>query len=442
MGLSQEKLAELLDVHVATVRRWESGVTEPQPWHRPKLAAALEVSNERLAVLLAEPPHAKSLPASEVLDAVSSTLDGSQHQADDPTTRYWIELNKHQLDALLRLGPGTALRQSASLPSGQPPSPTLMNPLGRGELMHHDKIHPELLAQYETLTDAYRQLDYQAGSGAVYAETVAQLGRMLAMADSVPSPLYQRFARALADTAQLAAWLAIDHQDYGSARHYTALALSSAQEGEDPTMHAYVLGIMSYMHLHAERGPDAIRLLEGALRVAENPRLGVDPAVRSWLCEAMGEAQALAGHRAAGAAFLARAERIFDGVMQAKVPTWLGFFNSPEHVTRLKGRCLVKLGDGPAAVAALDEAISVLPAHYVRERSGTLIDLAAAHLMPTAHSESAADPDAAAHTALDAWQLAVQTGSGRNQRRMQALLSQFTPYRHLPATQELAGALG
>jgi hypothetical protein len=45
--------------------------------------------------------------------------------------------------------------------------------------------------------------------------------------------LYQRFALALGDTAQLAAWLAIDHQDYSAARHYSSLALSSAQEGED-----------------------------------------------------------------------------------------------------------------------------------------------------------------------------------------------------------------
>ena len=54
---------------------------------------------------------------------------------------------------------------------------------GTGGVMRRGTIHPELLHQYETLTNTYRQLDYQVGSGAVYAETVAQLKRMLALAE-------------------------------------------------------------------------------------------------------------------------------------------------------------------------------------------------------------------------------------------------------------------
>lgn len=300
-------------------------------------------------------------------------------------------------------------------------------------------VDSELLIHCQTLTDTYRQLDYQAGSRAVYSDVVTQLSHMLALADSVPSALYQPFVRALGDTSQLAAWLAIDHQNYAAARHYTALALSSAQEGEDPTLNAYTLGLMSYIHLHAERGHDAVRLLAGALRLAENPRLGVDPAVHSWLCEAMGEAQALAGDRAAGATFLHRAEQLYDRVGRSQVPPWLGFFNSSVHVTRLKGRCLVKLGEASNAVVTLEAAITQLPTHYVRERSGTLIDLAAAYLL---RKKAIVDPDAAATAALEAWDLALTTGSGRNQRRIRKLLPQFAHYRHRPAVQRLQAALG
>src|SRR5262249_10789149 len=116
-------------------------------------------------------------------------------------------------------------------------------------------MRAELLAQYEALTDSYRQIDYQAGAGAVYADTVAHLNRLLAAADQVPSTLYQRYSALLGDTAQLAAWLAIDGQDYVTARHFCSIALSNAAESEDPTLHAYVLGVMSYIHLHAKRGP-------------------------------------------------------------------------------------------------------------------------------------------------------------------------------------------
>src|SRR5215469_5138491 len=52
LGLTQESLAELLDVERSTVIRWERGETEPLPWMRPKLATALRVSADRLEELL------------------------------------------------------------------------------------------------------------------------------------------------------------------------------------------------------------------------------------------------------------------------------------------------------------------------------------------------------------------------------------------------------
>ncbi|GAB1693388.1 helix-turn-helix domain-containing protein [Krasilnikovia sp. M28-CT-15] len=56
IGLSQERLAEAVGVDRSTVVRWERAETEPQPWHRPKLATALRISVEELAELLAPPP--------------------------------------------------------------------------------------------------------------------------------------------------------------------------------------------------------------------------------------------------------------------------------------------------------------------------------------------------------------------------------------------------
>ncbi|MFF1818289.1 helix-turn-helix transcriptional regulator [Kribbella sp. NPDC058245] len=52
LGLSQERLAEILGVDRSTIGRWEAGDTEPQPWLRPKMAAALGLSNSDLQVLL------------------------------------------------------------------------------------------------------------------------------------------------------------------------------------------------------------------------------------------------------------------------------------------------------------------------------------------------------------------------------------------------------
>lgn len=44
--LTQQQLADLLEVHRQTVIRWEAGETEPRSWQRPKLAAVLSVKPE------------------------------------------------------------------------------------------------------------------------------------------------------------------------------------------------------------------------------------------------------------------------------------------------------------------------------------------------------------------------------------------------------------
>jgi tetratricopeptide (TPR) repeat protein len=157
--------------------------------------------------------------------------------------------------------------------------------------------------------------------------------------------------------------------------------------------------------------------------------------VSSWLYEALGEAYAITGERARGAKALLQAETLFDTV--TTVPAWLGFFDSAAHLTRLKGRCLTRLGDGRHATAALSQALTMLPAHYVREQSGTLIDLAAAYLLP-----GVLDPAAAAHAASQAHDLAVLTKSARNLKRVRTLMPTFHRYRTIPEVRTLITAVG
>ncbi|WP_285505126.1 helix-turn-helix transcriptional regulator [Actinokineospora sp. NBRC 105648] len=296
-----------------------------------------------------------------------------------------------------------------------------------------------LLANYEHLTDNYRQIDYQAGSQAIYADTVTHLRRLMAASDQVPSSLYARYVGLLGDTAQLATWLAIDRQDYTAARHLCSIALSSSVENEDLAMHSYVLGVMSYVHLHAKRGNEALRLLDSGLRIANTPRFGVSHAIRSWLYQASAEAYAFAGDMEAGAKALATAERLFDTVRVDDIPAWLGFYNTQDHANRLRGRGLLRLSDGRAAIATLENACESLPEHFVRERSGAMIDLSAAHLLSAGNAKP--EPEAAAVTAQEAWRLAVMTRSKRNQYRVIELLPSFNPYAHLNAVQYLTSMI-
>jgi tetratricopeptide (TPR) repeat protein/transcriptional regulator with XRE-family HTH domain len=53
LGLTQEQLAERLNVERTTVARWERGQVQPRPWLWPKLAKTLQVSPDRIEQLLA-----------------------------------------------------------------------------------------------------------------------------------------------------------------------------------------------------------------------------------------------------------------------------------------------------------------------------------------------------------------------------------------------------
>ncbi|MFC0005599.1 helix-turn-helix transcriptional regulator [Micromonospora siamensis] len=54
LGYSQERLAQLLGVERSTVVRWENAETDPQPWHRARIAAALEVTLEQFDDMLVD----------------------------------------------------------------------------------------------------------------------------------------------------------------------------------------------------------------------------------------------------------------------------------------------------------------------------------------------------------------------------------------------------
>ncbi|WP_352231653.1 helix-turn-helix transcriptional regulator [Actinokineospora sp. NBRC 105648] len=55
LGLSQEALAERLNVDATTVGRWESGIQTPQPWLRPRIAKQLHIDTEQLEQFLTDP---------------------------------------------------------------------------------------------------------------------------------------------------------------------------------------------------------------------------------------------------------------------------------------------------------------------------------------------------------------------------------------------------
>ncbi|MFY1652831.1 hypothetical protein ACN27J_18310 [Solwaraspora sp. WMMB762] len=290
------------------------------------------------------------------------------------------------------------------------------------------KVTEAVIEDFEVLTDTYRHLDYREGSHRVSSEVTTHLRTMLEVSNrTTTSAAHRRLLRAAGDAAQLAGWLAIDAQKYNQAEGYCRLAASLAEKSNDRALRAYSLGVISYTHLHAGDGKAALSVLDTAQGLAGH---GAPAAVRSWLCEALGEAYGFLGQPRPGLASLAQAERVFDGVSTESAPAWLGFYNADCHAARLKGRCLTRLREPREATRALYEALTLLPPTFVRERSGTLIDLAVAYVQ-MGQIEQACDAASQADT------LARRTGSERNRRRLRELLVGLMPWTDIDYVQRL-----
>jgi transcriptional regulator with XRE-family HTH domain len=113
MGFSQEQLAERLDIDRSTIGRWESGETVPQPWIRPRLARALQVSLDELDKLFDE----GGLPDSEVEQRLDFAF---QHpDSTDLVTVAHLRHQVGQLDERYVREPSTALLAHAGQYLGQ-----------------------------------------------------------------------------------------------------------------------------------------------------------------------------------------------------------------------------------------------------------------------------------------------------------------------------------
>jgi tetratricopeptide (TPR) repeat protein len=290
------------------------------------------------------------------------------------------------------------------------------------------RVTEQVVADFERRTDTYRQVDYRQGSWRISGDVAVHVRRMLEASNrTTTSRTHRRLLLAAGDAAQLAGWLAIDAQRYDEARHYCRMAVSLAEKANDRALHAYCLGVVSYIHLHAGDGREALGVLGTARVIAGR---GAPAAVVSWLAEATGEAHGLLDERRRGLTALAEAERTFDGVTPGNTPVWLSFFNADCHAARLKGRCLTRLRRPEDATSALYESLTLLPGSFVGERSGTLIDLAAAYVQMRQVEQACA-------MAAEADALARRTGSGRNRRRLRHLLVDLLPWAEMEVVQRL-----
>ncbi|MCP3771010.1 helix-turn-helix domain-containing protein [Streptomyces sp. MAR25Y5] len=249
VGLTQEALAEHLQVDRSTIARWESGRTTPQPWMRPRLARLLRVNAEGLDDLL-----------------------------------------------------------TARLPGGAQGQDVLDH-----AMLHPGRIDLPTVATLRTrFDDCAARYDHVPSAGLI-AEAAAQLIRIDQFATGPARGRVQRELRILhADACTLMGqllWDASQRRDHTTAKTYYEQSADLARHLRDTTLEAHALLRICYVALYGARDARAgLALAEQAAEIAER----TSPALSGLALLHVAEAHAMLRSAPDCERALSRAERHLD----------------------------------------------------------------------------------------------------------------------------------
>lgn len=433
LGFTQESLAERLRVERSTVRRWESGESDPQPWLRPKIAQALELSSEQLDAAL-------NVAVPEQMGSARVGHLGSP----GPTTRVQLL--------------GTTLGWSAPDWRGPDRGPAVVHPgqadlqeiddMNRRELLRLFSVTGTLLAlpPIEPVSDADDVLASADRAGRVdlatldeYAHLNSNLWRVFGLApsksqmlplvrnhldvltDKLAQPhgdaVHQRLCALAADLFQLAGEIFFDGNRYTDAAHCYTLAASAGKEAGAFDVWACALTRHAFVAVYERQFAQAAPMLELAANLARRGDTALS--TRYWVAAVQAETYAGLGDLNACQRALDTAEQVVELPGRIHNGGWLRFDGS--RLAEERGTCYVTLGRPDLAEGALADALG--GTLTVRRRASVLTDLATI-------GAQRRDPDQVVTFAEEAMEAARQSGSGVIVRKLRTLQPHLVPLLH------------
>lgn len=352
-ALSQEAMAERLDVDRTTISRWEAGRNRPQPALIARICDTFAVSPAQLGFVQSDPmkrrDFARGLVGAGVLAALGplDRLSAPSIFAVDEAAELG---DVHPVEHLRRIR--EVLVDSDNLLGPQPVIPTVVRHIG----------------VIQRLRERHGGSDGQA-------------------------LLHMR-----ARYAEFAGWLYQDAGDPATAQHWLDRALEWSHAVGDAEMATYVLARKSQLAGDTADGFSAVDLAEAAWNLAPDRRL-----------QALARTYAAHGHALAGSRD--RCLRALDEATElisrandgpARWAPWL----DAAYIDVQRARCLTIVGDPRQAAGLFQGAIRRLPPSYRRDRGVYLGREALAHA-------GNGEPEQAAAVGVRALAIAEETRSGR-----------------------------
>lgn len=401
LGFTQESLAYRLGVDRSTVLRWENGERDPQPWFRPRLAKALQITPLQLDQLLAGNDAGT---ARSVRTTISQDPGHHSHpaEADDMQRRDLLRLfSVAAATFAVPTMPGTSDRARAT-------------PDKYGQVNSH---------LWQTYALASRK-----------ADVLPLVRRQLAVLTdeaSKPNGLddHRQLFALVGDLFQLAGEIFFDADDYTNAAHCYTLAAQASKDADAVDLWACALTRHAYLSVYERQYGEATRMLDLAADLAGHGDGGLS--TRHWVAAVQAEAYAGLGDLLSCQRALDAAELVRDLTGTIHNGGWLRFDGT--RLAEGRGACYALLGRLDLAEAALNDALR--ETLTLRRRASVLTDLAVLGAQRD-------DPDQVVTYADAALTAARGSGSGMIGRKLAGLRQHLLPLLANVEVQRVSAEIG
>ncbi|MFJ9781061.1 helix-turn-helix transcriptional regulator [Amycolatopsis sp. NPDC101161] len=383
-GYTQERLAEALTVDVKTVGNWESGKTEPLPYKRPKLAAVLNVSADRLEELLREgQTYAEADPRSEQPGEVAVARVEERRRPPQADVQF--------------------------LRPAQPPRPDRQADL----------------AAIQAMATAFQVADRKVGGGQIYSTVVHYLQTEISprLFDPASDILGERLFEAAASLTEIAGWMAHDSgRDQHAQRHFSQ-SYRLAKAADHPALLANICASMSHLAGQLHQATDAVRIAQVGLTHAERGPARQRLSARLHAMSARGFA--MQGEAEASRRALMDAEHVLERLDEDAPAEWISQFDEASLASEA-ALCYDALGDRRQAERQARRVLELRVGDRVRSRAFGQLTLAEV-------LAGGGEIDEAAALGREICAVAGSLTSKRVRSRLADLEASLKPHRSVPA---------